>query len=482
MADPKSPDVLAPGSYREPLLPATTEYATISALRSVIVGLDAGTFYDAAILVERMLWNPRLRGVVETRLNGLISCDIRWEPAKNNRDARRVAEAMAIDWPLIASAPVRKQMAKWCLFLGFGIGQRIATDAPGSGRILPRFRPYWPGWAQWWTYDRAYRVQAETDARRIQFQTVESPQLAGYADPSASPWVIAEPFGVNSWREGLLHAAWYPWFGHDRAMRDSFRNAEKNGIGIIKAKYPRGSNERGSDGSAQGKHESAVGKFTRGLRTMGSEGVVPLEQRDDGAASFNIEPFEFNGQGSQAIDSAMNMAAVSLAILFLGHNLTTEIKGGSYAAAGVADYIRDDVKNADAAMEIAWAVPQLAEVWTRWNYGDPELTPRCVPVTDSPAVNQATATTYQQLGQFVTALRQYAPWADVPALLERFRVPLLADGKMMMPVAAGGSNSQPNDTGEQENDSAGPGAAPDEPKNAADDGAEDSAEPADGEA
>src|SRR5438874_2439539 len=94
-----------------------------------------------------MLWNPRLRGAVGTRLNGLIATQVRWEPARNSRDAKRAARDMAVDWPLMAPTPQRQQFGKWGLLLGLSFAQRVPMPTWTSGRRLFRLRPYWPGWA-----------------------------------------------------------------------------------------------------------------------------------------------------------------------------------------------------------------------------------------------------------------------------------------------------------------------------------------------
>jgi hypothetical protein len=310
-----------------------------------------------------MMWNPRLRAVFNTRTSGFIATSVRFKPSRKGRDAQRAAREFKQDWKLIAPSMMRKQLLRVAISLGFGLGQRVPDKSPVSGRHIFKLRPYWPGFASWNWAEGAYRVQTfDAGAVNASSPSVErKPQDRPVASPllqrepaSRSPWIVCEPFGVNSYRDALMHAMWRPWLGHEWGMRDQSRASEKHGIGIIKSKYPRGSGNE---------HKAALDKFERGLRTLGSEGVVPLEQRDkdSGEAGFDIEPFEFNGTGFQAISDTMNSNAVALAILLLGHNLTTEIKGGgSYAAAGVADYIRDDVKYDDGATEYGYAGPQLA--------------------------------------------------------------------------------------------------------------------------
>lgn len=440
MANEAQPNTDAPRIFIEPPVPTTTEFATVDQVRGVIQQLDQGNFRMPALMFERMLWNPRLRAVLETRMAGLISTEIRWEPARNNRDCRRAAREMTEDWRYIASSPMRKQMWQTALFLGFGLAQRSADVAP-SGRTVFKLRPYWAGFAQWYWARKAYRIVTfdagvtESGSPSVDRKAVDkfAPSLAERIPPaSEQPWVIAEPFGVNSYRGGLLHAAWRPWLGHEWSMRDQARASEKHGIGIIKAKYPRGEGEQ---------HKASLAKWLGGLRTMGSEGNIPLEQRGsgaDGEPNFDVEPFEFNGSGFQAISDTMNSNAVALAILLLGHNLTTEIKGGgSYAAAGVADYIRDDKKFEDGDGEYSYAGPQLVEPWSLANYGDPSLAPIARYVTDSPAVNLQRAQMINALGMASAQLRANVPAVDLEQLAEEFRLPMLtATGGVQVPAPA----------------------------------------------
>jgi hypothetical protein len=438
----------SPKMFVEPPIPIATPVASVPAAQAIIRQLDQGNFRQPALLTESMLWNPRLRAVTNTRLAGLIAAKIRFDPVRNNRDARRAAREFSEDWKTIASTPMRKQFIRWAWFLGVSFAQRAFAESPTSGRQIFKLRPYWPGFASWYWAIKSYRIQTfdkgvtdamspahEDDGNNTELEVL-SPLYAQVVKPEDSPWIIAEPFGVNSYRDGLVHACWRSVLGHELSIRDQARASEKHGIGIVKAFYPRGQGDE---------HKAAISRFTDGLRgKMGSEGVVPLERRknsigpgDEPGDDFDIEPFEFTGTGGNAIDSTLTTCAVALAILWLGHNLTTEIKnGGSYAAAGVGEYIRDDIKNEDAETE--WSVfgPQVAAPYCLLNYGDPELAPIAVYETDSTAVNQAAATMTNAIAQAITQLRMSAPNVDIDALCERFQLPLLVLDKERVQVPA----------------------------------------------
>jgi hypothetical protein len=422
-----------PRIYVEPPVPTSTEFTTVDQVRAVLAQHMTGRFRMSALLAERMLWNSRLKAVMNTRMAGLISAQVKFDPARENRDCRRAAREFAEDWPAIATTATRKQFRKWSLMLGVAFGQRALELSPSSGRQLFRLRPYWPGFVNWYWAEGGYRIQTydagvvDTGSPGLKDVGAPSPTLTGLINPSAQPWVIDEPNGANSWREAVIFASWRPWMGHEWSSRDQARNSEKNGVGSVKAKYPRGEGDQ---------HKESLRNFTDGLRSMGSEGVIPCEQRPDGEPGYDVEPFEFNGTGNQAISDSLNANAVALAILLLGHNLTTEIKGGgSYAAAGVGEYIRDDIKFADAEDE--WGVfgPQLARPYCLLNYGDPELAPRARYITDSTTVNRAMAQMFSSIAQAIQLLRMNVPSFDVDAFCEKWGIPLLPNGAVQVPPA-----------------------------------------------
>lgn len=403
-------------------LPAWAEFATLSQIKSVIVELRSGGLYNPTLLMEKMLENPRLLGAVNTRINGLLSAEIRWEPIRNNRAARKAAREAAEDFRLMAPVPQRRQFARAGLLLGFGLAQRVPFASPTSERDLFRLRPYWPGWTRWdWhrdVYQVAVRDGAPVDVRSPSFDL-------GMAPPSDSPWIVHEPNGEYSWREGLLLGLYKAVFGHDLATGYLNTAAMKHGVGITTVEYP----QPITDDDKQ-----FVKDFANDFQSLGSNGVIPLPQRD-GGEGYKLKPFEFvGGNGNEVIDRALNIAAVAMAIVLLGHNLTTEVKGGSYAAAGIGEFIRSDIKTNDGQSEAATLLPQLMAPWAEANYGDPELAPKCCYVTDPPAANKAMADTLYQLSAAVREFRNSASRADTDALLERFGIPLLDPSQVQVPA------------------------------------------------
>lgn len=439
MAPVEAEEGATPRIRREPPITIAPSFKTVSDCQSVITLLDFGQFMLPSWLIEQMLWNPRVRGLLETRLNGLVGTEIRWEPARQNDKGRKASRDIVEDWPLIVSAATRKQMSQWGLLLGAGIAQKHWYESPTSGRMIPRLENFHPQWGIWDWWLRAYRVWTldgwavvPSPSLLVPGEEWQPAYLAGQqmavAD-SLKRWVIHEPFGQHSWRLGLVHALWYSWLGHEWARRDQSRDCEKKGLGIVKVKYPKATDQ------------TALNKLISALQNLGSEGVIPVEQYGpnvDGApmANYDAEPFEWQGTGTDTIQRTKESIAIDMAVLLLGHNLTSEAKGGSYAAANIGNLIRDDIRSDDALNELHTVYSQVLRDWAEVNYGDPDVAPVPIYVTDPPAANQAASQTLLNVTLAIEKLRASAPGVDFDEILNRYRIPTQPGGANVQPPAA----------------------------------------------
>lgn len=318
-------------------------------------------------------------------------------------------------------SPQRKQLVWWGLGLGVALAQRAYMASPTAERTLFRVRPYWPGWARWDSNEDRYEIETRGGKRASAKSPCEN--LTG-SDPFSSPWIIHEPFGEFSYRDGLLHAVWESGFLHRQSFRDLGRGSEKHGIGQQVLEYPNS--------------EAALAKtIVNDARSAGREAMVAMPQfaEVDGVKKpgFSLKPFEFTGgAGSQLILEGLNITSIAFAIVLLGHNLTTEVKGGAYAAAEIGNDIRIDKKVDDADAESSTARPQLLMPWAEANYGDPELAPIANYVVDPPALNQARAATLAQLSQ---ALNQFSEETGVNkrAICEQFQLPMNPETQVVVP-------------------------------------------------
>jgi hypothetical protein len=435
-----------PGLRREPPIQIAPTFSTVSDCQSAITFLDYGQFQLASWLIEQQRWNSRFRGVQNTWADGLIGTPIRWEPGRDNALGRRAAQAIKEDWPLMASATTRKQISRWGLDLGVAFAQKHWYESPSSGRMIPRLEHYHPQWAIWDWSQRAYKIWT-LDGWAI----VPSPSLMVPGQPweplypitsSGQPdtlrrWVVHEPYGQHSWRDGLVHASWNPWLRLEWANRDMARCSEKIGLGIIKVKYPRMTDL------------TALNLLISKLRQLGQEGVIPVEQYKptDGTTAeqnYDAEPFEWSGTGFNSISGTREGASSDLAVLYLGHNTQAETKGASVgASAQVGNLIRGDIRVGATWAEWTTMQPQVVEDWAEVNFGDRGLAPVAVYETDPPAENQAAATTLLNVSQAVALLKQHFTGINWTEVLNRFRVPTQDGGVSTIAAVAPAAGKPP---------------------------------------
>ncbi len=418
-----------PAIRREPPIQLFARYTSVADVQSVIDAHDLGFFQISTFLTEQMQANPRLRGIVGTRLSGMIGTAIRWEPGRDNDLGRRAVRAIEEDWPLIASVQTRKQLHEWGLQLGVGFAQKHWYRSRTTGRLIPRVEVFHPSWTAWNWGPRLYQIWTQEGTQYVPSPSLSVPGdevvplsrdalASGIGLAPAMQWVVHEPFGQHSWRRGLIHAGWSAWLGHEFSRTDMQRASEKFGLALLKLKYPKIE-----------KDAPALLQLLSALRNLRSNGVLPMEQREDGL-NFDVEALEYGNAGFDIIQRTKDSNATDLAVLYLGHNLTTEAKGGSYAAANVGDLIRGDIKADDAAAENATFHEQVIGDWAFVNFGDRELAPIAVYETDPPAINLTAAQTLQFVSLAVQALSssKIAEGIDFEALLRRFRMPIKAGG------------------------------------------------------
>jgi hypothetical protein len=251
------------------------------------------------------------------------------------------------------------------------------------------------------------------------------PSVYGHPE-SLQRWVVHEPFGQHSWREGMVHAAWRPWMGHEMANTYLSRGAEKHGNGIIAIEYPETTDK------------NALNLLMQKLRTLGTESVIPYEvqPKDSDKAGYNVKPFEWTSTGFDIIRGAKESNATDLAVLYLGHNTTAETKGASVgASAQVGNLIRGDIRVGDCYNEFATMYGQVIRDWAAVNYGDAGNAPIPIYVTDPPSENMAAATTLFNVAQAIEKLRANVAGVDVSELLNRFRIPMVVGGATFYPPA-----------------------------------------------
>lgn len=434
-----------PGSMREPPAWQTGEFKTVDACADAAKCAYAGWFQYPSWLTEQTMRTPRARGPMQTRLNGLTGTEIQWTPGRENDIGRRACKAIVEDWPDIASAAARYQLTQWGLLLGVGFAQKHWYWDASKKRRIPRLEVWHPQWAVWdWALnDRrgAYRIWTLDG-----WQVVPSPALSvpgevfadtpGYQRADPLRWLVHEPFGTQSFRQGLIHALWASALGWQFADDDMSALCERQGLGGFKLKYPKTTEAKGADGKVS--PGSSLGLLMQALQRLGRKFVLPVEvyKERDGLANYDVDPFEWSGVGFDIVKGTKVSKAEDMAVLILGHNTTvSSTTAGASAGANVGNLIRGDLRIGDCFNEATTCRPQLLAEWALLNFGDPAYAPVPVYITDSPLANEPAARTMLSLAQAVEIYRrQGVPDEALVKLLSLFQFDVKTLGPVVQPA------------------------------------------------
>ena len=362
---------------------------------------QGGNLSLAAELAEATLADDRVQAALGTRVRGLLGLPLAFEPA-NNREGRTITRALEADFWAFAPEESLYQLVAWGLLLGVGLARLDWQDGE-SGRVLPVLEVWHP---------RNLRYDPQRGVWQVQTRE------GGMVEPRPGAWWLYTPYGARRpWSQGLWRALAVPWLVKQDAVRYWARDNEVGALRVGQASGPT---------TAEAREQLA-----RDLADLGSSTGIALPE------GYSLQILSPSGDVWQSKQAAIEWANTALTTAILGQNLTTEVRGGSFAAARVHDAVRRDLLEADAEGLSTSMREQVLAYWAEFNYGDARLAPWPRWNTDLPEDTAQAAATLSKLAQAVAALAQAGAPVDVPALLERYDVPLQAPQAGLVRLASG---------------------------------------------
>lgn len=384
------------------------DFANVATVRNALLQFEqAGSFTQPAMLAEAMTRDDRIAAALRTRTQGLFGSPRNILPASEDAKAQKVAEELEARWPAMFPDAQLTQVFWWGIHFGVGLGELVWERE--DGQFTPTLKNWHPEFV-WWNWGpRRYVVNTED-------------QGAVEVGPDGGDWLLYSPGGYyRGWMSGLVRSLAVPWLIRQWAYRDWARASETLGLGIKKAKVPSAASDDDKE------------SFFTSLQTLGSESLVVLPQTSDGKAGFEFE-FEKSvsseGQAA-AFKELIAKTETSIAIAVLGQNLTTEVNGGSRAAAKVHNEIRLDYRRADARSLADAIRDQVLRPWAAYNFGDSDLAPYVEWDVEPEDDRQASAQALATLATAVQTFQQAGAPIDVRAVLEQAAVPMVAEDEAL---------------------------------------------------
>ncbi len=379
-----------------PIISPNQRWDSVTAVRSALQEFVTGQFVAASEIVEQMMADDRINGVVMQRINGLLGLPFSMNATDDDDDkAVEVAEEARKAWPLITDSATLREVWKWGNFLGVGVAEKLYQTGE---KWTPRLKFWHPRYLYWRWDTRSYWMHTQTGPVEIK-----------EGDPH---WLLYTPFGYyRGWMGGLIRSLAIPWLFRQFGYRDWGRFNEVHGLPIRAILEPA---EWGDEDKRKALREVAL---------MASESIVRLPQRQ-GKGGFDLKLIEAMSQTYDSFKLGMEQANSSIAIVVLGQNLSTEVKGGAYAAAQVHERVAASVIRFDAESLGVTAREQVLVEWAAFNFARPDLAPTPTWDTRPPEDKKAKAEAYEKFAQTIEKLLAEGIPVDVLAMCEEYGIPI----------------------------------------------------------
>lgn len=381
---------------------------SIRTIRTAVESHVLGNFQQASILVDSMLADDRIQAAVNGRIKGVTKCEWNFEPAKSGKRQARDIEKL---WPEIFTEEISEQILLWAIFMGFALCEIIWESQ--DDLWIPRLKLWHPLYIYYRIDTRKYVVVTQ-DQGVLEIEE---------GDPK---WFLYTPWGsYRGWIRGAVRSCAIPWVVRQFALRDWGRFSEVHGLPIKKLMVP-------SQAPAGDK-----ARFFASVQRLGSEAMFSLPQQGDGKGgvgpSFDVQLLEAKDRAWEAFPGLINQCERSITLAIRGTNLTTEVDGGSYAAADTHKDEDSDYSIADRRKLAAGAKRSILEPFCYYNYGNSKLAPK-------PSLNSVESDQEKEskvLVQVQTALTGFEDngwFIDREVAADRYSIPIRTDVPANKPI------------------------------------------------
>jgi phage gp29-like protein len=396
---------------------------TIASIRSAVTAFVGGNFGQASILAEAMIADDRIQASVNGRTKGVTKCEWALEPAKGGK---RQAKELQKLLPDILPAETVEGLLFWAIFMGFALAEIIWESR--DDKWIPRLKIWHP-----------LHVYYRIDLRKYVAITTQGVIEIEEGDPK---WFLFAPWGAyRGWLRGAVRSCSIPWVVRQLALRDFGRFSEVHGLPIKKLMVP-------SQAPAPDK-----ARFFASVRNLGGEAVFNLPQQGDGKGgvgpSFDVQLLEARDRAWEAFPGLIGQCERSITLAIRGTNLTTELDGGSFAAANTHKDEDSDYAIADRKKLCAAVQKQLFRPFCFFNYGNANLAPAAT--LNSPESDQEKqATVLKTVADAVLPFEKEGWPVDRAVTAKRFGLDLRADVEANKPVEAFERKHEAERTGQME--------------------------------
>jgi hypothetical protein len=352
---------------------------TPATIRAALMDADSGSLARPADLVEAIMGDDRVQGVLSTRTHGLLGLPLAFEgggqrPKKALEGQRGLEGRTAVpgDWYTMFPEAQLAQLTAWGIILGVGLGERVPRPRGLEEREVPELKVWHPRWLRQDVMTERWYLT--TSAGEIEIT------------PGDGRWILYLPYGnTRPWTMGAWRPLSFAWILKQFALHDRARHSEVQGSAARVGIAPQGASPAGRR------------QWLRDIRAMGRDNSMVLP------FGYDYKVVEATGQTHKIYGDQIEWADRAIAITLAGQAVTTEgttgFSNGNIHAAIKHDLIKFTAETLSTTLR-AQGVVQWAEV----NFGDPDVAPWPRWDTEPPADKKEMAEAMSLLGDAITKL------------------------------------------------------------------------------
>lgn len=397
--------------YRDPPITTLDDF-TIGDIKSTLQSHTIGQFANSARLADAMTGDDRVASVLGTRVKGMLGLPFKVSPAKpkdgNTDAAKHIAKETRRLWEQMCPRPQVAEFMQWAIQMGFALAEIVWTAR--QGMWIPTIRTWHPQLVYYRYDERAYYVITMDGPVRV--------------TPGDGKWILYAPHGeYRGWMHGIVRTCAAPWRYRTYGLRDWARHSEKHGFPWVLARVPLAS-------SAEDKI-----RFYASLNALGSEPTIAAPQVDQ-ENRFDIDLKEATHSAADVFDKFTTRCDTLISCAVLGQNLTTEVQGGSYAAATVHGQVRQDFLEADSRTLSECLRLQLLRPFCVYNFEHGRrYIPKIMWDTTPPDDKKVNADTISTFATALAALAASGFPLDIQTFAQQFGVPMIPGETKLKPPA-----------------------------------------------
>jgi phage gp29-like protein len=367
---------------------------------------DAGNLRLAAELCDALLADDRVQGALGVRARGLLGLPFSFEPGVGRR-RRAGVKYLEAEEDFDAAYP-EEQLARfnaWGILLGVAPAQNLWTER-ANGRVIPVIDPWHPrglrhdGAAEQWYMNTA-------DAGEVPIT------------PGDGRWLLYTPSGTKRpWSYGAWRAVARWWLLKQYAVSDWGVQGER-ARGILAAKPPSGTTDAPAGGDTTGRAANRF-KLAELLRDAARNAALVLP------AGYDLELVQAAANTYETYRAQIDMANAGIAIALTGQNLTTEVKGGSHAAAEVHKSVANVLLRSDGQTLPTCLHDQAIAWWAEFNLGNRAAAPWPFWDTTPPADLAGMTTMWRGAAEAVDKFRALGVDVDLDEVCRQVGIPVRA--------------------------------------------------------